>query len=232
MSESKNRVTSTGILASVAAIGCLVAGQSYAGISGSGSQGISGSGSQGISGSGSQGISGSGSQGISGSGSQGISGSGSHGISGSGSQGISGSGSQGISGSGSQGISGSGDLVVIGVIEFHDGNFASILGQSVFSSSLGSSRFSVGDTVAVYGSIDKATGGIVDSVVVGVQPGLQLSFLTGMVDQVNHSMGTAVVSGVTVDYTALLSRGAAPKVGEMMSVSGRVYGGRGMVAEK
>ena len=176
MSESKNRVTSTGILASVAAIGCLVASQSYAGFSGSGSQGISGS--------------------------------------------------------GSQGISGSGDLVVIGVIEFHDGNFASILGQSVFSNSLDSSKFSVGDTVAVYGSIDTATGGIVDSVVVAIQPGLQLSFLTGMVDQVNHSMGTAVVSGVTVDYTALLSRGAAPKVGEMMSVSGRAYGGRGIVAEK
>ena len=51
--------------------------------------------------------------------------------------------------------------------------------------------------------------------------------LTGFVDSVDYSMGIAVVSGKSVDYTALLSNGSAPNVGDMVSVTGRDYGDYG-----
>ena len=41
----------------------------------------------------------------------------------------------------------------------------------------------------------------------------------------NLAFGRAVVSGVTVDYNALLSNGRAPSVGDTVSVTGRAYGG-------
>jgi len=36
-----------------------------------------------------------------------------------------------------------------------------------------------------------------------------------------------VVSGKAVDYTALLSNGSAPSVGDMVSITGRDYGDAG-----
>jgi hypothetical protein len=53
--------------------------------------------------------------------------------------------------------------------------------------------------------------------------GSDLSYLRGVVDEVNHGAGRAVVSGVTVDYSALLSHGQAPNVGDEVAVSGRAY---------
>jgi hypothetical protein len=44
-----------------------------------------------------------------------------------------------------------------------------------------------------------------------------------MVDEVNTSIGMAVISGVSVDYNALLSNGSAPQVGDVVSVIGRAY---------
>jgi hypothetical protein len=214
-------------------------GSDSLGIDGSDAQGIDGSDAQGIDGSDTQGIDGSDAQGIDGSDALGIDGSDSLGIDGSDAQGIDGSDAQGIDGSDAQGIDGSdaqgednGDLLVIGSVDFISGDFASILGQSVFSESLVSSGIAVGDTVAVYGSIDQATGGIVDSHVIAVAAGNAGSFLTGIVDQVNPTLGIAVVSGVAVNYTALLADGAEPVVGQRVSVSGRVYNGIGLVAEK
>jgi hypothetical protein len=75
------------------------------------------------------------------------------------------------------------------------------------------------------------SGGIVDAVVVAAASGMPASYLTGIVDEVNLVLGTAVVSGVTVDYTALLGDGVAPRIGQKISVAGPVYRGRGMVAE-
>ena len=170
--------------------------------------------------------------GIDGSDTQGIDGSDAQGIDGSDSQGIDGSDTQGIDGSDGQSIESNADLLIIGSVDFINGDFASILGQSVFSDSLVSSGISVGDTVAVYGSIDQATGGIVDSHVIAVAAGYAGSFLTGIVDDVNSTLGIAVVSGVAVNYTALLGDGVAPSVGQRVSVSGRVYNGIGMVAER
>jgi hypothetical protein len=85
--------------------------------------------------------------------------------------------------------------------------------------------------VAVFGSVDNELGGIVNATVVRVAAG-ERSFLRGMVDEVNASVGTAVISGVSVDYNALLSNGSAPRVGDVVSVIGRAYRGIGvLVAE-
>ena len=49
------------------------------------------------------------------------------------------------------------------------------------------------------------------------------SYLRGTVDEVDSTLGRAVVSGMTVDYNAMLSRGEAPRVGDLIAVSGRSY---------
>jgi hypothetical protein len=53
--------------------------------------------------------------------------------------------------------------------------------------------------------------------------------LTGIVDSVDYATGTAVVSGMTVDYNALLSVGVAPSVDSQVAVSGRHYGDLGLL---
>ena len=87
-------------------------------------------------------------------------------------------------------------------------------------------------TVAVYGTIDMDTGGIVDARVVPVSSDTP-NFLRGMVDEIDAANGRAVVSGVDVDYTSMLASDIAPKVGDVMSVSGRMHQGVGLlVAEQ
>jgi hypothetical protein len=109
----------------------------------------------------------------------------------------------------------------------------SVLGQTVFveRSQLGS--VSVGSLVAVFGSIDFATGGIVNATVVdGSVAGISAdsgSYLTGFVDSVDESMGLAVVSGMTVNYSSLLSSGYSPSVGDQVSVTGRHYSDLGLL---
>jgi hypothetical protein len=49
------------------------------------------------------------------------------------------------------------------------------------------------------------------------------SYLYGIVDSVDLDLGLAVLSGVTVDYTALLSNGVAPGIGQRMGVRGQYY---------
>ena len=89
--------------------------------------------------------------------------------------------------------------------------------------------------MAVYGDIDFDTGGIInadvlDAVSAGFAPGA--SYLTGFVDSVDYDAGVALISGVAVNYTALLSNGLAPSVGDMVSVAGREYADLGiMVAD-
>jgi hypothetical protein len=99
-------------------------------------------------------------------------------------------------------------------------DFVSVLGQSVFGNGFGA--LSIGTSVAVYGTIDRDTGGIMNASVVPVSAG-DVSYLRGVVDEVNWSTGRAVVSGVTVDYNALLSHGNAPSVGDEVAVTGRAY---------
>ena len=91
-----------------------------------------------------------------------------------------------------------------------------------------SSGLNIGTPVAVYGTIDRETGGIVNATVVPVSGG-DLSYLRGIVDEVNRGTGRAVVSGVTVDYNALMSNGQAPSVGDEVAVTGRVYSELGLL---
>ena len=104
------------------------------------------------------------------------------------------------------------------------------MGQSIFSESLANGSFVIGDTVAVFGSIDHATGSIENPQVISLQSDFSGAFLTGVVDEVNLAIGTAVVSGVTVDYTGLLGNGVAPNVGQTIAVSGYVYSDVGLIA--
>ena len=96
--------------------------------------------------------------------------------------------------------------------------------------------FSLGTSVAVYGSIDIDTGGMVGATIVDAdQAGFTAdapSYLTGIVDAVDYANGNAIVSGMMIDYNALLAVGSAPSVGDKVSVTGRHYGDLGiLVAE-
>jgi hypothetical protein len=113
------------------------------------------------------------------------------------------------------------ELLVVGNVDAVSGDFLSVLGQSVFGIT-DLRGLSLGTHVAVYGSIDRDTGGIVNASVVPVA-GSDLSYLRGVVDEVNAAAGRAVISGVTVDYNALLSNGRAPNVGDEVAVTGRAY---------
>ena len=103
-----------------------------------------------------------------------------------------------------------------------------MLGQSVFGVAQSFSGIGSGITVAVYGAIDAKTGGIVDARIVPVSRETP-NFLRGVVDEVDASTGRAVVSGIEVDYTSMLATGNAPAVGEMMTVSGRMHRGVGLL---
>ncbi|MDX1405330.1 MAG: hypothetical protein R3192_12365, partial [Woeseiaceae bacterium] len=87
--------------------------------------------------------------------------------------------------------------------------------------------------VAVYGSIDPDTGGIVGATMVSARDaGFRAdspAYLTGVVDSVDSSTGKAVVSGLLVDYNALLSDGYAPSVGDEVSVTGYHYDDQGLL---
>jgi hypothetical protein len=168
-------------------------------------------------------ITGSGARAITGGGGMAITGSGARAITGGGGMAITGSGARAITGGGGMAITGSGALLVLGRVSYVGEDFISVLGQSVFAEPSSISGLRAGSTVAVFGSIDIDTGGIVGASIVdadsaGFASGT--SYLTGIVDAVDSSKGMAMVSGVAVDYTGLLSNGAAPSVGDMVSVAG------------
>ena len=122
---------------------------------------------------------------------------------------------------------------MFGRIDAIASDFVSVLGQTVFVGEGEVNRFSLGTSVAVYGSIDIDTGGIVGATVVDAgQAGFTAdapSYLTGIVDAVDYANGNAIVSGMMVDYNALLSVGSAPNVGDQVSVTGRHYGDLGVL---
>jgi hypothetical protein len=145
---------------------------------------------------------------------------------------ITGSGAWAITGSGARAITGSGALVVLGQVSYVGEDFISVLGQSVFGDPETISSLRAGSNVAVYGSIDIDTGGIVGATIVDADSAgfaTGTSYLTGIVDAVDSSKGMAMVSGIAVDYTGLLSGGATPSVGDMVSVAGYSYGDSGLL---
>ncbi len=141
---------------------------------------------------------------------------------------ITGSDALSITGSDALSITGSdAELLVLGAIGYVGDGFISVLGQTVFGDLGG---LGTGMTVAVYGSIDTDTGGILDAQVFSVSARFGgASYLRGIVDEVDLAGGFAVVSGMTVDYTALLSNGSAPQVGDEFAVTGRSYGGASLL---
>ncbi len=175
-----------------------------------------------------------GSRAITSGGSRAITSGGSRAITSGGSRAITSGGSRAITSGGSRAItSGGSRLLVYGRIEVLGSDFVSVLGQTVFVGEGEVNRFSLGTSVAVYGSIDIDTGGIVGATVVDAgQAGFTAdapSYLTGIVDAVDYTKGNAIVSGMMVDYNALLSVGSAPNVGDEVSVTGRHYGYLGVL---
>jgi len=117
-------------------------------------------------------------------------------------------------------------------VSYVGNDFVSVLGQTIFVDDGMFAGIREGSSVAVFGSIDIDSGGIVgaslvDAASAGFAPGA--SYLTGFVDSVDYSKGVAMVSGMAVDYNALLSSGSAPSVGDMVSVTGRDYAGLGVL---
>ncbi len=144
-------------------------------------------------------------------------------------QAITAGGAEAITAGGGRAITAGGaELLLVGVIEDSADDFIVVLGQSIFGSRGDWISLTLGNTVAVYGTIDVTTGSIVNaSVVPAAASGV--SYLRGIVDSVDAGVGRAVVSGVNVDYNALLSRGVAPSVGDEVAISGRSYGGLGLL---
>ena len=120
--------------------------------------------------------------------------------------------------------SGIGDaLLVVGPVESVNSahTTAIVLGQKVLLGA--NSSVTVGSTVAVYGkvlgdgSLSVAKLVVEGDYVAGATPVL----VSGTVQKVQPSIGRAVVSGITVDLTALMSRGSVtPAVGSTVQISG------------
>jgi hypothetical protein len=119
----------------------------------------------------------------------------------------------------------------LGRVDVATDEFISVLGQTVFIDGL--SGIGTGSLVAIYGSIDVEGGGIVNASVVDARSAGFAddtpSFLTGIVDSVDHASGKAVVSGMAVDYSALLAVGSAPDAGYEVSVTGHAYADMGLL---
>jgi hypothetical protein len=144
---------------------------------------------------------------------------------------INGSDARVINGSDARVINGSDRrLMLVGRVNFVGDDFVSVLGQTVLVDRANLGGISVGSAVAVYGSIDIDSGGIRNASVVSMRSAARNAlYISGVVDSVDYAKGRAVVSGMTVDYTALLADGFAPNVGDMVSVTGREYRGAGLL---
>ncbi|MGI9203176.1 MAG: hypothetical protein ACR2Q3_04165, partial [Woeseiaceae bacterium] len=167
---------------------------------------------------------------INGSDGRSINGSDGRSINGSDGRSINGSDGRSINGSDGRSINGSdGRLLLVGQVNYVGEDFVSVLGQTVFMDRAIVRGIRIGASVAVYGSIDIDTGSIAGASVLARSSVGGVSYLTGVVDSVDTVKGTAVVSGMNVDYTSLLSTGSAPGVGDMVAVTGREYKGAGLL---
>ena len=114
-------------------------------------------------------------------------------------------------------------LTVIGPVEAYNpkNHSARVLGQTVILQH--AAEIAVGDTVSVVGTT--GVDGVISATVVKDQgvyvPGSTTVFLSGRIQKVNKSVGTATVNGVTVDFTALLmTDSVAPAVGSEVQIGG------------
>ena len=119
---------------------------------------------------------------------------------------------------------GAGDaLLVVGPVESVNSahTMAVVLGQKVLLGT--NSSVTVGSTVAVYGEVlgDGSLNGTKLEVEGAYVPGATPVYVSGTVQKVQPSIGRAVVSGITVDLTAIMSSGAmTPAVGSTVEISG------------
>ena len=207
-------------------------------LDGTGRYAITGTGADSITGTDGDAITGTDSDAITGTGRNAITGTDADAITGTDQFAITGTGRYAITGTGAEAITGTDtdNLLALGRVDHVGDGFISVLGQTVLGSGAEFADLAPGATIAVYGAVDADSGGYVDTSVVAVAPagvdaGTQ-DFLRGTVDFVDTSRGIAVVSGMTVDYTATLAEGGVPEVGQEFAVSGRNYQGLGvMVAE-
>ena len=113
-------------------------------------------------------------------------------------------------------------LRVTGPVEAYDAQHhtARILGQTVL---VGRALLVVGDSVSVVGTT--STSGLIAATSIK-DHGLYIAgaspiFISGQVQKVNSSVGTATVSGITVDLTPLMADSlVAPVVGSKVQVAG------------
>jgi hypothetical protein len=185
-----------------------ITGSDALSITGSDALSITGSDALSITGSDALSITGSDALSITGSDAFSITGSDALSITGSDALSITGSDALSITGSDALSITGSdAELLALGAITYVGDTFISVLGQTAFV------------------DVDADTGGILDAQVFAVSASFGgASYLRGIVDEVDLAGGFAVVSGMTVDYSALLSNGSAPEMGDEVSVTGWSYG--------
>ena len=206
-----------------------ITGTDVLGITGTDVLGITGTDVLGITGTDVLGITGTDVLGITGTDVLGITGTDVFGITGTDVMGITGTDVVGITGTDLLGITGT-DLLVVGVATAIDADILSVLGQTVWIGPGLVAQDFVGKPVAVFGQIDMDSGSFVNTSVIALggadMAGSYPSYLRGMVDAVDPMLGMAVVSGISVDYTALLANGVVPSVGSEVAVSGYAFGGQ------
>ena len=106
-----------------------------------------------------------------------------------------------------------------------------VLGQWIPASATQLAASSVGQVVAVYGSL-AASGNYVVSALLHINsiryvPGATSVFIKGVISSVDPSTGTLRIGPLSVDYTAALSQGSNPLIskGEAVAFRGWEYGG-------
>jgi hypothetical protein len=117
----------------------------------------------------------------------------------------------------------SASLLLIGPVESVSSThtFAVVLGQKVLIGAF--DQVTVGETVAVYGEF-LGDGSLSAAKVVSegaYVPGATPVYVEGTVQKVQPSVGRVTVSGLSVDLTSLMSRGAvSPTVGSKLQITG------------
>ena len=123
-------------------------------------------------------------------------------------------------------------LLLIGPVESVSSThaFAVVLGQKVLIGAF--DQVTVGDTVAVYGEF-LGDGSLNAAKVVSegpYVPGATPVYVEGTVQKVQSSVGRATVSGLSVDLTSLMARGAvSPTVGSKLQITGTQPVNNGLV---
>ena len=139
----------------------------------------------------------------------------------------------GAAGMSQAGITGSAvALAVIGPVESVNvqHGVATVLGQTVITAAAG--RLTVGEAVSVYGKINKDGSITAQSIIADglYVPGATKIYLSGVVQKYDSATGQAVVSGIKMDLTPLMSSGTISlSKGSTIDISGTQPASNGLV---